>query len=347
MTLPALRTAGQTLSPPRQEDGGEFGPRPPREKRTEQRTAGAGRAGPSSPRGGGRRHCEGGESERTGSPLTTLHRRRFPLAVTAPRTDRELGALPPSNGRGPRPGGNAGGRLPLRSCARPSLVDPTRKVPGRSLAVTVLAARARGTSRDRAPRKQSTGASHWSRAGGFGDLSPRRPFQRGPDNGSRRRSASPAFAMEEPRATRMRTPSLPGTLSPVTRDADGMRARKEANDARASPEDEDGRSPGEGGGEVHRRREKIADIEERIAGSYHSSDSDGGPKFCPHDAWRRGRPRPWKEMSVSSQANMSNFRSRFFKGRSHGKSTAGQPRTSVELEFGRGPKFCPLDKGDA
>jgi len=145
----------------------------------------------------------------------------------------------------------------------------------------------------------------------------------------------------------MRTPSLPGTLSPVTRDADGMRARKEANDARASPEDEDGRSPGEGGGEVHRRREKIADIEERIAGSYHSSDSDGGPKFCPHDAWRRGRPRPWKEMSVSSQANMSNFRSRFFKGRSHGKSTAGQPRTSVELEFGRGPKFCPLDKGDA
>ncbi|EJK74209.1 hypothetical protein THAOC_04127 [Thalassiosira oceanica] len=33
MTLPALRPASRTLSPPRQEDGGEFGPRPPREKR--------------------------------------------------------------------------------------------------------------------------------------------------------------------------------------------------------------------------------------------------------------------------------------------------------------------------
>jgi len=165
MTLPALRTAGQTLSPPRQEDGGEFGPRPPREKRTEQRTAGAGRAGPSSPRGGGRRHCEGGESERTGSPLTTLHRRRFPLAVTAPRTDRELGALPPSNGRGPARGERRG-RSPFALARAPSLVDPTRKVPGRSLAVTVLAARARGTSRDRAPRKQSTGR-RIVRAGGW------------------------------------------------------------------------------------------------------------------------------------------------------------------------------------
>lgn len=48
----------------------------------------------------------------------------------------------------------------------------------------------------------------------------------------------------------MRTPSLPGTLSPVTRcgGADGTGAAKEGNDARASSEDEDGRSPGAKGG---------------------------------------------------------------------------------------------------
>mmetsp|Transcript_16255 Transcript_16255/g.37603 ORF Transcript_16255/g.37603 Transcript_16255/m.37603 type:complete len:107 (+) Transcript_16255:454-774(+) len=78
----------------------------------------------------------------------------------------------------------------------------------------------------------------------------------------------------------------------------------------------------------------------RISYRLLSSNSDGGPSSASTTRGVARRPRPGKEMKISSQANLANFLSWFFKGRawdSIERAWRGKPehRSNFNSDTGR------------